>query len=220
MTKQEERKLRQYIKTSNQRIVEIEKRTRKSQSIKYTDYSAYQYQLKASKDAKTSKFYGMSASGHLKFKTDISKLTEKEREEMFKLVEAFTKAKTSTISGIKEVRKQQEKKFKEKMQEKGIDTNGLSFDDMARAWKEYKEKNASKNLSSDAVNEIISKYYDPEHPDFFADMVNDPTFQDMPLVDIMDMPTFNEWEQANRSRTKAKKGLPVKSNSGIYRKKK
>lgn len=92
------------IKRANTRLVALEKKELAGAS------RAYQYIF--SEMPNRYGLTGVSKSGHLKFITSLKKLSETDLQTLRSEVTNFLKAKTSTLTGVKEVQKKMTENFK------------------------------------------------------------------------------------------------------------
>lgn len=206
MTKQEIKQLRSYIKTANQRIVALEKGG-------YTKTSkAYRYITETMPERRD--IITTSSSGHVKFITSLSKLSDEELESLNKRVRGFLEKKTTTKLGnerfINETIKNLENKLKEAGKNEDVE---LTKDDVSNFWNKIEEYKERSLLSSDQALELasendyedISKFLNAINPDEIKDysmlkdiiekqreVVNDTagTFEDIGADDFIDL--FNK----------------------------
>lgn len=161
-------KLSSSVKRANQRLRELEKQGRASESGAYGSIKE--------KSEKGASYLGKTRKGQIKFRTDIGKMTAYEKRELEHQVNKFLYAQTSTVKGIKKERKKgfetakkrysreytplietgvTETELSEVYKEDVMDEMGLTENEYYDLWGSQAVQNMSKLLGSERVQQVI-----------------------------------------------------------------
>lgn len=151
-------KLSSAVKRANQRLRELEKHGK----IK-KESNAYESIRKKAKDGAL--YLGKTGKGQVKFRTDITRMSEDERKQLEKEVNKFLSAKTSTVSGVKKSRSKGFKTVTEKKKETDalaeeykseiMEEMGITEEEYYDIWGSKAVENMGKLLSSSQIQQII-----------------------------------------------------------------
>ena len=136
------------VKRANTRLRAIEK-------ANLTKTSAYENVRRMGFD--DSKHIAYTKNGEIKFRTDVSKMTESELKEHQRVIEDFLQSKTSKVGEIKKRRQQAYDKWKKEKERQGqnIDTD---VDEFSEFWELSNIKKLKDSLGSDEVELLVSEY--------------------------------------------------------------
>lgn len=166
MTKQEIKILRRDIKRANRRLA-----VQYKQGLRTSSYRYVQAQQK-----RGSQIYGISSSGSVKFRSDLTKLSNKQIRDLRKSVSEYLETKTSTKIGIEEVHKKAFNTLND-----NLDTK-ISFNDYLVMWEYANETKETRQFSSDKLIELFTKRPEEMTAEELKDFLLDN--QDKPLLEI------------------------------------
>lgn len=145
--------IRQLGKTANQRLRELEKigLTKASQGYKEIQRQSYDGM----------RYLGKTSKGEVKFDLSLgtakkSKKTVNELREELTAINNFLNARTSTVSGIKNISGEAYKKYKEM----GYKGSQKSYEDFAEGWSRGLMQNLKECYGSTEANQIRLTYQD------------------------------------------------------------
>ena len=132
------------IKKANTRIARLE-----NSGI---DFSPAYTNIKATALFNTNNIFTMSSSGHIKFRTDLTKLTKKELQAIKVEVSNFNSLQSSQVKNVKKALAKADETFKRKHPDEQI-----TFNDLRRAYASVKADEIKKLYGSDTVVNIAKK---------------------------------------------------------------
>lgn len=156
----------QYTKTANM-AKRANTRLRALEKANLTKTSAYGEVRRMGFDESNS--IGYTRKGELKFRTDVSKMSEKELKEHMNIIENFLQSKTSKAGEIKKRRKQAFDKWKKEKERQGqvID---IDVDEFSEFWEQSAIKKLKDNLGSDEVELMVTEYGEKSVLEFMSEL--------------------------------------------------
>ena len=144
----------QYTKVANE-AKKANTRLRAIEKANLTNTSAYQNVRRMGFD--DSKNISYTKKGEIKFRTDVSKMSETELKEHQRIIEDFLQSKSSKVGEIKKRRKQAYEKWKKEKERQGqyID---MDVDEFSEFWELSNIKKLKDSLGSDEVELLVSEY--------------------------------------------------------------
>lgn len=135
-------------KRANTRLRAIEK-------ANLTKTSAYENVRRMGFD--DSKYISYTKKGEIKFRTDVSKMSESELKEHQRVIEDFLQSKSSKVGEIKKRRQKAYDKWKKEKERQGqyID---MDVDEFSEFWELSNIKKLKDNLGSDEVELLVTEY--------------------------------------------------------------
>lgn len=144
----------QYTKVANE-AKRANTRLRAIEKAKLTKTSAYENVQRLGFDG--SKNIAYTKKGEIKFRTDVSKMSESELKEHQRIIEDFLQSKSSKVGEIKKRRQQAYDKWKKEKERQG-QTVDIDIDDFSEFWELSNIKKLKDNLGSDEVELLVSQY--------------------------------------------------------------
>lgn len=144
----------QYTKVANE-AKRANTRLRAIEKAKLTKTSAYENVRRLGFDG--SKNIAYTKKGEIKFRTDVSKMSESELKEHQRVIEDFLQSKSSKVGEIKKRRQQAYDKWKKEKERQG-QTVDIDIDDFSEFWELSNIKKLKDNLGSDEVELLVSQY--------------------------------------------------------------
>lgn len=144
----------QYTKVANE-AKRANTRLRAIEKAKLTKTSAYENVRRLGFDG--SKNIAYTKKGEIKFRTDVSKMSETELKEHQRVIEDFLQSKSSKVGEIKKRRQQAYDKWKKEKERQG-QTVDIDIDDFSEFWELSTIKKLKDNLGSDEVELLVSQY--------------------------------------------------------------
>ena len=135
-------------KRANARLRAIEK-------ANLTRTSAYENVRRMGFD--DSKHIAYTKKGEIKFRTDVSKMSESELKEHQRVIEDFLQSKSSKVGEIKKRRQQAYEKWKKEKERQG-QTIDMDVDEFSEFWELSNIKKLKDNLGSDEVELLVTEY--------------------------------------------------------------
>lgn len=132
------------IKKANTRIARLE-----SSGL---DFSPAYTNIKGMSLFNTNNIFTTSESGHIKFRTDITKLTKKELQSIKAEVSNFNSLQSSQVKNVKKALSKANETFK-----KNHPDEKITFNDLRRAYANAKAEEIKKLYGSDTVVNIAKK---------------------------------------------------------------
>ena len=132
------------IKKANTRISRLE-----SSGL---DFSPAYTNIKGSALFNTNNIFTTSSSGHIKFRTDITKMTKKELQSIKAEVSNFNSLQSSQVKNVKKALTKANETFK-----KNHPDEQITFNDLRRAYANAKAEEIKKLYGSDTVVNIVKK---------------------------------------------------------------
>ena len=144
----------QYTKVANE-AKRANTRLRAIEKAKLTKTSAYENVQRLGFDG--SKNIAYTKKGEIKFRTDVSKMSESELKEHQRVIEDFLQSKSSKVGEIKKRRQRAYDKWKKEKERQG-QTIDIDIDDFSEFWELSNIKKLKDNLGSDEVELLVSQY--------------------------------------------------------------
>ena len=144
----------QYTKVANE-AKRANTRLRAIEKAKLTKTSAYENVRRLGFDGLKNIAY--TKKGEIKFRTDVSKMSESELKEHQRVIEDFLQSKSSKVGEIKKRRQQAYDKWKKEKERQG-QTVDIDIDDFSEFWELSNIKKLKDNLGSDEVELLVSQY--------------------------------------------------------------
>lgn len=144
----------QYTKVANE-AKRANTRLRALEKAKLTKTSAYENVRRLGFD--DSKHIAYTKKGEIKFRTDVSKMSETELKEHQRVIEDFLQSKSSKAGEIKKRRQQAYDKWKKEKERQG-QTVDIDVAEFSEFWELSNIKNLKDNLGSDEVELLVSQY--------------------------------------------------------------
>ena len=135
-------------KRANTRLIAIEK-------ANLTKTSAYENVRRMGFD--DSKHIAYTKKGEIKFRTDVSKMSESELKEHQRVIEDFLLSKSSKVGEIKKRRQQAYDKWKKEKERQGQNID-MDVDEFSEFWELSNIKKLKDNLGSDEVELLVTEY--------------------------------------------------------------
>ena len=135
-------------KRANTRLRAIEK-------ANLTNTSAYENVRRMGFD--DSKHIAYTKKGEIKFRTDVSKMTESELKEHQRVIEDFLQSKSSKVGEIKKRRQKAYDKWKKEKERQGQNID-MDIDEFSEFWELSNIKKLKDNLGSDEVELLVTEY--------------------------------------------------------------
>ena len=135
-------------KRANTRLRAIEK-------ANLTKTSAYENVRRMGFD--DSKHIAYTKNGEIKFRTDVSKMTESELKEHQRVIEDFLQSKSSKVGEIKKRRQQAYDKWKKEKERQGQNID-MDVNEFSEFWELSNIKKLKDSLGSDEVELLVSEY--------------------------------------------------------------
>lgn len=144
----------QYTKVANE-AKRANTRLRAIEKANLTKTSAYENVRRMEFD--DSKNIAYTKKGEIKFRTDVSKMSESELKEHQRIIEDFLQSKSSKVGEIKKRRQQAYDKWKKEKERQGQNVD-ISVDEFSEFWELSIIKKLNDSLGSDEVELLISEY--------------------------------------------------------------
>lgn len=144
----------QYTKVANE-AKRANTRLRAIEKAKLTKTSAYENVRRLGFDG--SKNIAYTKKGEIKFRTDVSKMSEEELKEHQRVIEDFLQSKSSKVGEIKKRRQQAYDKWKKEKERQG-QTVDIGIDEFSEFWELSYIKKLKDILGSDEVELLVSQY--------------------------------------------------------------
>lgn len=144
----------QYTKVANE-AKRANTRLRAIEKAKLTKTSAYENVQRLGFDGSNNIAY--TKKGEIKFRTDVSKMSESELKEHQRVIEDFLQSKSSKVGEIKKRRQQAYDKWKKEKERQG-QTIDIDIDEFSEFWELSNIKKLKDNLGSDEVELLVSQY--------------------------------------------------------------
>ena len=135
-------------KRANTRLRAIEKSN-------LTKTSAYENVRRMGFD--DSKHIAYTKKGEIKFRTDVSKMSESELKEHQRIIEDFLQSKSSKVGEIKKRRQKAYDKWKKEKERQGQNID-MNVDEFSEFWELSNIKKLKDNLGSDEVELLVTEY--------------------------------------------------------------
>ena len=130
-------------------------RLRALEKANLTKTSAYENVRRMGFD--DSKHIAYTKKGEIKFRTDVSKMSEQELKEHQRVIEDFLQSKSSKVGEIKKRRQKAYDKWKKEKERQGQNID-MDIDEFSEFWKLSNIKKLKDNLGSDEVELLVSEY--------------------------------------------------------------
>ena len=144
----------QYTKVANE-AKRANTRLRAIEKASLTKTSAYENVRRLGFDGST--YIAYTKKGEIKFRTDVSKMSESELKEHQRIIEDFLQSKSSKAGEIKKRRQQAYDKWKKEKERQG-QTVDIDVDEFSEFWELSNIKKLKDNLGSDEVELLVSQY--------------------------------------------------------------
>ena len=144
----------QYTKVANE-AKKANTRLRAIEKANLTRTSAYENVRRMGFD--DSKNISYTKKGEIKFRTDVSKMTETELKEHQRIIEDFLQSKSSKVGEIKKRRQKAYDKWKKEKERQGQNID-MDVDEFSEFWELSNIKKLKDNLGSDEVELLITEY--------------------------------------------------------------
>lgn len=135
-------------KRANSRIRALEK-------ANLTKTSAYENVRRMGFD--NSKHIAYTKNGEIKFRTDVSKMTEKELKAHHQVLEDFLQSKSSKVGEIKKRRQKAYDKWKKEKERQGQNID-MDVNEFSEFWELSNIKKLKDNLGSDEIELLVTEY--------------------------------------------------------------
>ena len=144
----------QYTKVANE-AKRANTRLRAIEKANLTKTSAYENVRRMGFD--DSKHIAYTKNGEIKFRTDVSKMTESELKEHKRIIEDFLQSKSSKVGEIKKRRQKAYDKWKKEKERQGQNID-MDVDKFSEFWELSNIKKLKDNLGSDEVEYMVLTY--------------------------------------------------------------
>ena len=144
----------QYTKVANE-AKKANTRLRAIEKANLTNTSAYQNVRRMGFD--DSKNISYTKKGEIKFRTDVSKMSDSELKEHQRVIEDFLQSKSSKVGEIKKRRQQAYNKWKKEKERQGQNID-MDVDEFSEFWELSNIKKLKDSLGSDEVELLVSEY--------------------------------------------------------------
>ena len=130
-------------------------RLRALEKANLTKTSAYENVRRMGFD--DSKHIAYTKNGEIKFRTDVSKMSESELKEHQRVIEDFLQSKSSKVGEIKKRRQKAYDKWKKEKERQGQNID-MDVDEFSEFWELSNIKKLKDSLGSDEVELLVSEY--------------------------------------------------------------
>lgn len=144
----------QYTKVANE-AKRANTRLRAIEKANLTKTSAYENVRRLGFD--DSKNIAYTKKGEIKFRTDVSKMSESELKEHQRIIEDFLLSKSSKVGEIKKRRQQAYDKWKKEKERQGQNID-MDVNEFSEFWELSNIKKLKDNLGSDEIELLVSQY--------------------------------------------------------------
>ena len=144
----------QYTKVANE-AKRANTRLRAIEKANLTNTSAYENVRRMGFD--DSKYISYTKNGEIKFRTDVSKMSETELKEHQRVIEDFLQSKSSKVGEIKKRRQQAYDKWKKEKERQGQNID-MDVNEFSEFWELSNIKKLKDNLGSDEVELLVTEY--------------------------------------------------------------
>ena len=144
----------QYTKVANE-AKRANTRLRAIEKANLTNTSAYENVRRMGFD--DSKYISYTKKGEIKFRTDVSKMSESELKEHKRVIEDFLQSKSSKVGEIKKRRQQAYDKWKKEKERQGQKVD-MDVNEFSEFWELSLIKKLKDSLGSDEVELLVSEY--------------------------------------------------------------
>ena len=144
----------QYTKVANE-AKKANTRLRAIEKANLTNTSSYQNVRRMGFD--DSKNISYTKKGEIKFRTDVSKMSESELKEHQRVIEDFLQSKSSKVGEIKKRRQQAYEKWKKEKERQGQNID-MDVNEFSEFWELSNIKKLKDSLGSDEVELLVSEY--------------------------------------------------------------
>ena len=144
----------QYTKIANE-AKKANTRLRAIEKANLTKTSAYENVRRMGFD--DSKHIAYTKNGEIKFRTDVSKMSESELKEHQRVIEDFLQSKSSKVGEIKKRRQQAYNKWKKEKERQGQNID-MDVNEFSEFWELSNIKKLKDSLGSDEVEFLVSEY--------------------------------------------------------------
>ena len=144
----------QYTKVANE-AKKANTRLRAIEKANLTNTSSYQNVRRMGFD--DSKNISYTKKGEIKFRTDVSKMSEAELKKHQQIIEDFLQSKSSKVGEIKKRRQQAYNKWKKEKERQGQNID-MDVDEFSEFWELSNIKKLKDSLGSDEVELLVSEY--------------------------------------------------------------
>lgn len=144
----------QYTKVANE-AKRANTRLRALEKAKLTKTSGYENVRRLGFDG--SKNIAYTKKGEIKFRTDVSKMSDEELKEHQRVIEDFLQSKSSKAGEIKKRRKQAYDKWKKEKERQGQNID-MDLDEFSEFWELSYIKKLKDILGSDEVELLVTEY--------------------------------------------------------------
>ena len=104
-----------------------------------------------------SKHIAYTKKGEIKFRTDVSKMSESELKEHQRIIEDFLQSKSSKVGEIKKRRQKAYDKWKKEKERQGQNID-MDVNEFSEFWELSNIKKLKDNLGSDEVELLVAEY--------------------------------------------------------------
>ena len=144
----------QYTKVANE-AKKANTRLRAIEKANLTNTSAYENVRRMGFD--DSKNISYTKQGEIKFRTDVSKMSESELKEHQRIIEDFLQSKSSKVGEIKKRRQQAYDKWKKEKERQGQNID-MDVNEFSEFWELSNIKKLKDSLGSDEVELLVYEY--------------------------------------------------------------
>ena len=144
----------QYTKVANE-AKKANTRLRAIEKANLTNTSAYENVRRMGFD--DSKHIAYTKKGEIKFRTDVSKMSESELKEHQRIIEDFLQSKSSKVGEIKNRRQQAYDKWKKEKERQGQNID-MDVNEFSEFWELSNIKKLKDSLGSDEVEFLVYEY--------------------------------------------------------------
>ena len=144
----------QYTKVANE-AKKANTRLRAIEKANLTNTSAYENVRRMGFD--DSKHIAYTKKGEIKFRTDVSKMSESELKEHQRIIEDFLQSKSSKVGEIKKRRQQAYDKWKKEKERQGQNID-MDVNEFSEFWELSNIKKLKDSLGSDEVELLVYEY--------------------------------------------------------------
>lgn len=144
----------QYTKVANE-AKKANTRLRAIEKANLTNTSSYENVRRMGFD--DSKNISYTKKGEIKFRTDVSKMSESELKEHQRIIEDFLQSKSSKVGEIKKRRQQAYDKWKKEKERQGQNID-MDVNEFSEFWELSNIKKLKDSLGSDEVELLVYEY--------------------------------------------------------------
>lgn len=144
-----DREIKKALETANRRMDKLEKEGLRSSGA----YRQMQKEFVNKDKYKSNIFKGNTGKEKPRLRTDVSRMTEQEKEMALKRARQFNESRTSTAQGMKNIYRESKEKFERETGEE------VDYDEYVQMWENATIKEFVKMYGSQQTDDLLKKMY-------------------------------------------------------------